>query len=437
MGPGCDVGDAGIVSITADAAIIGAGVIGSSIALELARDGMSVVVVDKAKAAGQGSTSASSAIVRFNYSTWDGVALSWESKHGWEKWEDHLGGIDDAGMAQFHRVGKLALDVDVAPITKVLPLFDRAHIPYEVWDADELSRRIAGLDPGRYWPPRRIDDPEFWADAHGTLTALWTPDGGFVDDPALAAVNLANSARRRGAQFVFGRTVTEVLGGDNTTQGVRLDDGTEVHAPIVVNAAGPWSGVLNQLAGVGADWTVSTRPMRQEVHHVPAPPGFNGDTQPGPAIADLDLGVYMRGTPGGGLLVGGTEPECEPLEWLDDPDVLNLNPTTAIFESQVTRAARRFPSLGVPGKPIGIVGVYDVTEDWAPIYDATERPGFFVAIGTSGNQFKNAPTVGKVMSAVIKGEHTFAGPHTGNTISLDAFSRNRLRNPDSTGTVMG
>jgi glycine/D-amino acid oxidase-like deaminating enzyme len=420
---------------TADAVIVGAGVIGSSIALELVRDGLSVVVVDKAAAPGQGSTSASSAVIRFNYSTWDGIATAWEAKHCWEKWADHLEGVDDAGMARFHRVGKAFLDVDLAPMERVLVMFDRARIPYEVWDADELARRIPGIDVGRFWPPRRIDDPGFWEDSPRTLGALWTPDAGFVDDPSLAAVNLANAARRRGAEFLFGQPVAAVLG-DGAVSGVQLADGTTVSAPIVVNAAGPWSHKLNELAGVGEGWTVTTRPMRQEVHHVPAPKGFNGDAV-GPCIADLDLGIYLRGTPGDGLLVGGTEPECEPLEWVEDPDAANPNPTPALFEAQVTRAARRLPELGVPSRALGVAGVYDVTEDWTPVYDGTERPGYFVAIGTSGNQFKNAPVVGKIMSQVIKGEPTLVGTHTGLEMDLRAFSRTRDRNPDSTGTVMG
>jgi glycine/D-amino acid oxidase-like deaminating enzyme len=420
---------------TADAVVVGAGVIGSSIALELARDGLSVVVVDKAGAPGQGSTSASSAVIRFNYSTWDGIATAWEAKHCWEKWSDHLGGVDETGMAKFHRVGMAFLDVDIAPMDKVVLKFERAGIPYELWDTAELARRVPGLDPGRFWPPKRIDDPAFWEDTDGQLGALWTPDAGFVDDPALAAVNLANAAKRHGAEFVFGRRVTEVLGAGAAT-GVRLEDGTEIAAPIVVNAAGPWSAAFNALAGVGADWTVTTRPMRQEVHHLPGPKGFNGDGI-GPCVADLDLGVYLRGTPGDGLLVGGTEPECEPLEWVEDPDAINPNPTQALYEAQATRAARRFPELGVPGKSVGIAGVYDVTEDWTPVYDRTEREGFYVAIGTSGNQFKNAPVVGRIMSAVIKGESTFTGVHTGHEVDLSAFSRLRERNAESTGTVMG
>lgn len=423
------------MSLTADVVIVGAGVIGSSIAMELARTGRSVVVVDKGGAPGQGSTSASSAVIRFNYTTWDSVAMSWESKHCWERWADHLEGVDPVGMARFYRVGMAFLDVDIAPQERILAMFDRAGIPYEQWDATRLVEHVPGLDPGKYWPPRRIEDAAFWQDSERQLGALWTPDAGFVDDPALAAVNLANAARRRGATFLFGRTVTGVPG-DGAVTGVELSDGSTISAPIVVNAAGPWSNKLNALAGVGAGWTVNVRPMRQEVHHVAAPPGFNGGSI-GPCLADLDLGVYLRGTPGNGLLVGGTEPECDPFEWIDDPDTSNPNPTQALFQAQVTRAARRLPELGVPGKPVGIAGVYDVSDDWTPIYDSTEREGFFVAIGTSGNQFKNAPLVGRVMTALIDGEDVIVGQHTGLQIGLASYGRSRLRNPNSTGTVMG
>ena len=427
------------MNLTADAVVVGAGVIGSSIALELAKDGLSVLVVDAGGAPGHGSTSASSAAIRFNYSTFDTIATSWEAKHCWEKWADHLGGIDEAGMARFHRVGMVFLDVDIAPMGHVLEHFDEIGIPYETWDAEELARRVPGIDAGRYWPPRRLEDPEFWEDTDRTLGALWTPDAGFVDDPSLAAQNLANAARRRGTEFRFRRTVTEVLGaGSGTVSGVVLDDGTRIDAPVVVSATGPWSGQLNALAGVGEGWTVATRPMRQEVHHVSPPPGYN-DTENGigPCVADLDLGTYMRGTPGDGFLVGGTEPECEPLEWVERPEDAAVGVTQRLFEAQVTRAARRFPDLGVPLRPLGVSGVYDVTPDWTPIYDRTELDGFFVAIGTSGNQFKNAPVVGRIMSALVQGSNTLVGEHTGHEIDLAAFSRTRSRNAASTGTVMG
>ena len=74
-----------------DVVVVGAGVMGASIALELQRSGRSVLVVDRGDAVGAGSTSASSAVVRFNYSTLAGVIAAWESAHRWADWARHLG----------------------------------------------------------------------------------------------------------------------------------------------------------------------------------------------------------------------------------------------------------------------------------------------------------------------------------------------------------
>lgn len=435
------------MTLTADAVVVGAGLIGSSTALELARAGMKVIVIDRLSGPGQGSTSASSAVIRFNYSTFPSVAASWEAKHCWELWSDHLGYTDQVGMAHFRRTGMVFLDVAVAPKEKVVPLFDRAELPYEIWDSATLSRRVPGLDTGRFWPPKKLDDEAFWADPTQQLGALWTPDAGYVDDPMLAAVNFANAARHAGARFVFKQQVTAVRRSGDRVVGVDLANGEPIDAPIVVNVAGPWSSAFNRLADVGDDFTISTRPMRQEVHYVTAPHGFNNGNQPGPVVADLDLGTYMRGAPSNGFYVGGTEPECEPLQWLNDPEEADPNPTMSLFEAQVTRAARRFGDLGVPSRPRGVVGVYDVASDWAPIYDRTSLDGFYVAIGTSGNQFKNAPVAGRFMAEIVTAvenghDHDldplkYHGEHTGLTVDLGAFSRRRPINLSSSGTVMG
>ena len=435
------------MTTTADAVVVGAGVIGASVALELARSGRRVVCVDKAAGPGLGSTSASSAIVRFNYSTRDGVALSWEAKHGWESWADHLGAAAGEQLARFRRTGLVMLDSPLAPREPVLRHFDDVGVPYDVWDAAKLRAHVPGLDPGRFGPPKPVDDDAFWSDADGELGAFFTPDAGYVDDPQLAAVNLADAARRHGAELLFGRRVTAVLRASGRVTGLTLSDGSAVHAPVVVNCAGPWSSAVNALAGVGDDFTVGVRPLRQEVHHVRAPADFGDDARPGPAVADLDLGVYLRSAPGGALLVGGTEPECDPLEWLDDPDTVDANPTVTGFRAQVTRAARRLPGLAVPDRPAGIAGVYDAADDWTPIYDRTNVDGYFVAMGTSGNQFKNAPAVGALMTALVDmvengHDHdtrpvTWRGPHTGQAVGLGTFSRRRPRNAASSGTVLG
>src|SRR3954447_7972033 len=99
-----------VSGVEADAGVVVAGVIGCAVALELARAGREVVVVDRAAGPGQGSTSASSAVIRFNYSTWDGVAVAGEPKHCWESWCEPRGAGDGEPLARFHRTGFLMLD---------------------------------------------------------------------------------------------------------------------------------------------------------------------------------------------------------------------------------------------------------------------------------------------------------------------------------------
>ncbi|MEV7864032.1 FAD-dependent oxidoreductase [Streptomyces hirsutus] len=441
----------------ADAVVVGAGVIGAAAAMELARTGRRVVVVDKHGGAGHGSTSASSAIIRFNYSTWEGVATAWESHYCWTRWAEHLGTDRSPALAAFRRTGAVLLDAPDTRTPEVMALFECVGVPYERWDAALLRSRVPGIDAGRYWPPKPLHDEAFFSGPEGELGALFTPDAGFVDDPQLAAQNLADAAARNGARFVFHRRVAGVLRREDRVAGIRLADGTTITAPVVVNAAGPWSGALNRLADVGAEFTVGVRPLRQEVHQVTAPRsrgdrtasgrGSAGDTL-GPVVADTDLGTYLRPSAGGQLLIGSTLPACDPMEWLDDPDAYNPHPTPARFDSQVTRVARRFPLLRVPNRPTGIAGVYDVADDWSPIYDRTDLPGFYVAMGTSGNQFKNAPLAGRFLATLVdrveaghdhdRDPLRYPGEHTGNVINLAAFSRRRVVPEGAASrTVMG
>jgi sarcosine oxidase subunit beta len=428
-----------------DAVVIGAGVMGCSIAYALAAGGRRVCVVERGPSAGSGSTSASSAVIRFNYSTWTGVASAWESKHAWEQWSDHLGGGDDAGLARLVKTGGLHLDSPGQDRAKVYELFDRAGVPYEEWDGATLRGRLPMLDAGRFFPPKAIADESFWDEPAGEITGCWTPDCGFIDDPQLATHNLMVAAARHGAVFRFRSEVTGITRQSHVS-GVGLADGTMLSAPVVINAGGPHSGAVNSLAGVGEDFAVSTRPMRQEVHEVRAPDDYGQDGR-GLLVADPDLGTYFRSTPSGGLIIGGTEPECDPLQWLDDPDDYNLHPTKAVYDAQLYRAARRIPSLAVPHTPRGIAGVYDVSDDWIPIYDKTALPGYYVAIGTSGNQFKNAPVVGLFLTAIIEAsengqDHDIEPvqvklPRTGHEVDLSHYSRRRQVNRESSFSVMG
>ena len=114
---------------------------------------------------------------------------------------------------------------------------------------------------------------------------------------------------------------------------------------------------------------------------------------------------------------------------------------------QVQRVAQRIPGLPVTGPVRGVVDLYDVTDDWIPIYDESDLPGFYMAIGTSGNQFKNAPVAGAMMSELIiaceqgcdhdRDPLPFHLERAGRTISIGFFSRRRRINPESSFWVLG
>lgn len=89
----------------------------------------------------------------------------------------------------------------------------------------------------------------------------------------------------------------------------------------------------------------------------------------------------------------------------------------------------------MPSRPSGVVGAYDVTDDWIPIYDRTSLRGFYVAIGTSGHGFKQAPFVGVMLAELVEACES-GHPHdtdpvqvsaewTGASVDLGHFSRRR------------
>lgn len=434
-------------------AIVGAGLMGCTIATDLARRGAGVTVVERSPGPGLGSTSASSAIVRFHYSTESGTALAYEGLHYWRNWADHIGFEPDEGLVQLVTTGMVGLIDQTGHAERCKPILDRLGIPNEWWDTEELGRRMPYLDVGEFWPPRRPEDNGFFDPASRQLLGgLYEPEGGYVTDPQLAARNLHDAAVAAGARFRFGSTVTGVVTSPsdertdgNRVGGLTLADGSTVEADIVVNAAGPHSSVIDRLAGLEGTTTITTRPLRQEVHLMPAPTG----PEPGtvvPALGDGDSGFYYRPEGSGHLLVGSVEPDCDPLEWLDDADVFDetFGPQ---WEAQTLRVARRIPELGVPHDRRGVVGVYDASSDWVPIYDRTDLAGYYVAIGTSGNQFKNGGPVGYLMAELIEAvesghDHdaepiSISGPYSGLTIDLATFARNRSIGDGTSMSVRG
>lgn len=430
----------------ADVVIIGAGALGCAIALELSRKGYATLNLDKRGAAGHGSTGSSSAIVRTHYSTPEGVAMAYEGYFYWRRWADYVD-LLHTEAARFVGSGAILLKSEAWAWNRCRALFDAIGIAYEEWDRATLAARMPIFDLHAFGPARRPEDAAFWDPARRLLEgAVFTPEAGYVPDPQLATENLKRAAEVAGARFRFKREVTGVLSHRGRVAGVELAGGNRIEAPVVVNAAGPHSARVNRLAGVEEGMRIRTRPLRQEVHFVPAPLDFDFEKH-GCYVFDSDTGVYFRPEAGNTILVGSEDPPCDPRGWIDDADRFEREVSEAQWRAQVYRLARRIPTLPIPASPRGLVDLYDVTDDWIPIYDRSDLPGFYLAIGTSGNQFKNAGVVGHAMAELIdaceNGRDHDAEPvrvccrYIRRTLDLGFYSRRRDPCAESSFSVNG
>ena len=432
---------------TADAIIIGTGVIGAATAFELSKLGWKTLSIDRNTQVGHGSTAGSCAIIRMHYSTLDGTAFAWEGYHYWRDWPDYLEAHDPNGLAEFRETGCLVMKTeDNAYLAKHVANSRALNIPIEEWSPDQIIERLPIYALDSFGPAKRTDDPEFGETNGSRLKGgVFWPNGGYVTDPALSAQNLMFAAQAKGARVRLGAEITSILKNGNRVSGVRLADGEEVHAPVVINVAGPGSAAINRMAGVTDDMTITVRPLRQEVVHVPAPDGFNFEEN-GMVVSDSDIACYARPEHGNHILVGSEDPPCDDHQWAESDTDYN-HEFTEQWRTQALRYGQRVPSLGIPSRMRGVVDLYDASTDWIPIYDKSALPGFYMACGTSGNQYKNAPIAGKMMAALVEyceggRDHDaepmrFRLPYIDREINVGFYSRKRQINEESSFSVLG
>ena len=434
---------------TADAIIVGAGVIGSAVAFELAKRGYKTLNIDKLPTSGYGSTSNSCAIVRAHYSTWDGVAMAYEGFFYWDDWDDYIGVKDDRGMIKYMKTGSILFKLEGEDhSSKCLKLFKEIGVEHEIWDLEKLKEMIPIYSHDQYDGTTRPDEDDHFWDKTGKKIegAVYTPGSGYVSDPQLTSHNLQVAAEANGGDFIFNSEITEIRQQNGKIEGVTLKTGEQIDSPIVVNVAGPHSFVINRMADVEKDMNIKTRALRHEVHHVPSPEGYDFEKD-GFHTSDGDNSIYFRPETGNTILIGSEDPLCDPKEWISDPDNYNQQVTESQWKAQVYRCARRIPQLKIPSRTSGVVDLYDVSDDWLPIYDKSALKGFYMAIGSSGNQFKNAPVAGHCMAELIeaceKGQEHDSDPvkvksvYTGLELNMGFYSRNREINPNSSFSVNG
>nr|WP_031461323.1 FAD-binding oxidoreductase [Chloroflexus sp. MS-G] len=370
----------------AQVVIIGAGVIGASVAFHLAERGLrDVVILEREETEISGSTARSAAGVRHQFSSRTNVLLSRYSIERLRHFTEEVG-----GHAELRQVGYLFLINDEATWAQYLR---------NVAMQRELGVRVEVLTPAeaaRFIPQMRTDD---------LIGATFGPDDGYCD-PYGIALGYLRAAQRHGVRLYRGTPVIgfQIVGGRVTA--VETPVGI-IGCEFVVNCAGPWAGEVAALAGLD----LPVKPYRRNVYMTTPFPAISG---PIPLTVDVGSGFYMR-REGQSILMGRSNP--------NEPSSTNTNVDWEWLEAVIEAGIYRFPILETAGlaEQQCWAGLYEITPDHNPILGRhPDLEGYIDASGFSGHGIMHAPATGLLIAEeIIDGK--------AHTINIDELRINRFR----------
>jgi glycine/D-amino acid oxidase-like deaminating enzyme len=353
---------------TADVVIVGAGIVGCSIAYHLTAAGCrNVLLIERESALGKGSTGKSMGGVRAQFATPVNIQMSLYSIPFYAGFEERLGYPCD-----YRPQGYLFCATSEKQMAYL-----RTNYATQVLLGLKDVRLLSGAEIRDMFPGLRADD---------IVGGSFCPTDGFVD-PYSAMIGFMTNAADHGASLWKNTQVTGFVRDQAGIAGVETTRGT-VATRNVVNCAGAWSAEVAKLAGV----QLPVEPLRRML--VPSEP-FNEFPHSAPMIIDMSNGFHFR-PEGLGFLLAWNDPE--------ETTGFNTNFDPAFVEKILTRAANRVPvfeNLAVNLKRAW-AGLYEMTPDHHPILGPVpEAPGFFLANGFSGHGVMHAPATGKILADLI------------------------------------
>ena len=378
-----------------DIVIIGGGIMGMSIAFQVARRSkMSVVVLEKGHGLGEGSTGGSSAITRQRYTKAESVRIARDGNVVWRNWCQYTGLSDPVG--RFHDIGVLwMMNESAAEVAADRDRLVAVGIDAVMVDAEGLAEMYPGLSACMV-PFDLTGEVEHECSDGGAF--LIERDTGFFDATG-ALEDVAAAARVGGVDIRMRAEVVDVNLDGGRVRGVTLADGSTIHAGLVINAAGPWCNAINAMAGLEMPWSLV--PTRVQVMYRALPPAV---PRPIPVVGDAAGGVYFRPEAGGGQIILGSILEEDELEEAD-PNDYNEAADRAFIDLKIHALHHRIPALPYVGVPGGMASLYTVNrQDVHPIVGPTSIDGFAVANGFSGHGFKESQMIGSMMAQWITGE---------------------------------
>jgi len=354
-----------------DAIVIGAGVIGSSVAFHLARLGAGKVLVLDRLQIGAGTSTQSSGILRTHYSVIENVELAKRSWSVFNNFAHYLG--DEEASAGLVKCGYLICAPEgpkLEPLRQSLAGQERMGVEVRLLDKTAAQDLL---------PIATFDDAALIG---------YEPEAGFAD-AYLVATGFARAARRLGVKIMEGVTVERLLMDGGRVVGVETNQGS-FHSNTVISTQNIWAGDIEK-------WTGVPTPVKAERHAVLALEGPEAYSFKMPVFKDLGSPgmLYCRSYGGNQMLVS----EGIVGETLAVPDNEQGDISMDYVVEVGAQVAERFPSFGEAGLASSWTGVYDVTPDWNPVLGRLpDVPGLVVGYGFSGHGFKLSPGVGLVLA---------------------------------------
>lgn len=376
----------GGAALSADVAVIGAGIMGAACAYRLAQAGLSTVVLEAQAAPATGSTGRSAAGVRVQFGDPLNVMLSWESIKEYRDFEALHG-----RPSGYDALGYLFLVPRAAASTHLRGLELQQSYGAPVTELDPASaQRLV---------PFAIDDET-------TYTTTFGEADGVVDPHSLTLAYL-DLARGLGARALLSAPVTAAA-----FDGVawRLTSPTGVVAAAqVVLAAGAWSGEVAKLAGLN----VPVAPVLRSVYATAPLP----ERHRYPLTIDLASGVYLR-SERPRVIMGRSNRE-QPPGFHEGVDFADLDRVLGL-------ALVRFPWLAdarLDGRA-SWWGYYEMTPDENPILGrmppvAPGASAWLNACGFSGHGVQQAAMVGRLIAEEAANGRVLS-------LDIDAFRYDRF-----------
>jgi sarcosine oxidase subunit beta len=351
---------------TYDAIIIGAGVMGASLAFHFAERGLKTVILER-KVTASGATGHSSGLVRMHYDLAAESELTFKSyKLYFSNWRERVGGdcgfINTGFMQIAKREHEDRLRGNVANQQRI-------GINTLVISAEEVRK---------LFPDLLTDQFDY---------AAYEPDSGYAD-ATLTTNSFLECAKRNGAMLIQNCEVTAIHTSGGRVTGVSTDKG-DFSAPIVVNAAGAWAKQVASLAGIDVPLITWTH----DVAFLHRPPSLGRF----PAVIDDTINCYFR-PEGSALILAAGEDESlrgEP------PDAEDQTPTPTFLEKLIDAMVQRIPKIEESGLHSIHVGRDGITPDQRAIYGGSGLDGFYLACGLSGTGFKTSPAAGASLVELI------------------------------------